>query len=123
LNDDKKPLNGSKVLLIGVTYKANIADERESPVRPLAQLLTADKANVSYFDPYVPTWNIDSEHGSHSGDRILKCENDLQTAVAQADLVIVLQSHRDVDFNLVVAKSKKILDTRAQLTGENVVWL
>lgn len=123
LNDDKKPLNGSNILLIGVTYKANIADERESPVRPLAQLLTADKANVSYFDPYVPTWNIDSEHGSHSGDRILNCESDLETAVAQADLVIVLQSHRDVDFNLVAAKSKKILDTRAQLTGENVVWL
>lgn len=123
LNDVKKPLNGSKILLVGVTYKANIADERESPVRPLAQLLLADKANLSYFDPYIPNWNIDSEHGDHEGDRVFTSETDLDQAVSNADLVIVLQFHKDINFNLVTEKANLVLDTRAQLTGENVVWL
>lgn len=120
LNKHRKPLNGSRVLLIGVTYKANIADERESPVRPLARLLLEESAIVEYFDPFVQTWNIDSEHGAHASDRLLESVKDLTTACESADLVIVLQPHRGIDFTQVVAKSKLLLDTRGTLQGAGV---
>jgi nucleotide sugar dehydrogenase len=120
LNQHRKPLNGSRVLLIGVTYKANIADERESPVRPLARLLLDESALVEYFDPFVPNWNIDSEHGSHENDRILSCASDLLDACRSADLVIVLQPHRSIDFAEVVKHSQLLLDTRGSLHGDSV---
>lgn len=120
LNQHRKPLNGSKVLLIGVTYKANIADERESPVRPLARLLLDESAVVQYFDPFVEQWNIDSEHGTHVGDRVISGEDDLLAACAEADLVIVLQMHRSIDFTAVIEHSRLVLDTRGTLLGENV---
>ncbi len=120
LNDAKLALNGAKVLLIGVTYKPNIADERESPVRPLAQALLAGGADVSYHDPFVPEWNVDSEHGHHDGDRVLTSVSDVYEAVATADITVLLQPHKSYDLAQLASASKKLFDTRGLLQGANV---
>src|SRR5579862_8812068 len=89
LNRHAKAVNGAKVLLLGVTYKRDIADQRESPARPLARKLLARGAKVSYHDPYVPAWQID-------GQPIARAD-DLTAALADADLVILLQAHQAYD--------------------------
>jgi UDP-N-acetyl-D-mannosaminuronate dehydrogenase len=123
LNEAKKPINGSKILLVGVTYKPNIADERESPVRPLARALIEAGAELSYFDPFVPTWNIDRDHGSSPDDRLLDSVSDVSAAIADVDLVVVLQPHRNIDFATLLPTAKRVLDTRGIFTAENVVRL
>jgi UDP-N-acetyl-D-glucosamine dehydrogenase len=123
LNDQGKALKHSKILLLGVTYKANIADQRESPVRPLARELLAKGADVRFIDPFVQSWNVDSEHGHHEGDRILNCVTDLDQEISEADIVVLLQNHKNFDLSNLVAKAKRILDTRGVLEGINVIKL
>lgn len=123
LNDYSKALRGSKVLLLGVTYKPDIADQRESPVRPLARGLLDSGAQVSYFDPYVSKWNIDGDHAESQSDRQLTCVSDLQAAVREADLVVLLQAHKSFDLTEIATNAEVILDTRGKLTGSNVIRL
>ena len=120
LNNQSKALKDSTVLLLGVTYKADIADQRESPVRPLARELLSKGAIVQFADPYVSTWNVDSEHGDHAGDTILNRVSDTDAAVKDADIVVLLQNHKDFDLSKIAANAKFILDTRGVLSGDNV---
>ena len=85
LNTDAKPLNGAKVLLLGVTYKKDIADQRESPARPIARKLLQRGAVLSYHDPYVDSWQVD-------GKDIRRA----QAPTEQADLTILLQAHTEL---------------------------
>ena len=121
LNDQGKALKGANVLLLGVTYKPNIADQRESPVRPLARELLQAGAHVVFHDPYVAQWNIDNEHGHSSAtDRVLHSAADAVTAAKAADLVVLLQPHKGYDLSAIAAVSKQLLDTRGMLSGPNV---
>lgn len=123
LNDHGKALNGSTILLLGVTYKADIADQRESPVRPLARKLMASGATVQFHDPYVSEWNVDSGHDDgvvHDTDRILTCVSDLKGAIENADAVLVMQSHKSYDLKTLTASAKAVLDTRGTLDGANI---
>ena len=104
LNRNALPVNGARVLLLGVTYKRDIADQRESPARPIARKLRARGAAVAYHDPYVTEWQVDGEAVSRAAD--------LQAAVAAADLVILLQAHRDYDLALIARTARLLLDTR-----------
>jgi UDP-N-acetyl-D-glucosamine dehydrogenase len=104
LNRNAQPVNGARVLLLGVTYKKDIADQRESPARPIARKLRGRGAAVAYHDPYVPAWQVDGQ------DVPRAC--DLQAAVAAADLVIVLQAHREYDLAGIAATARLLLDTR-----------
>lgn len=104
LNEHRKPLNGSDILLLGVTYKADIADQRESPAKPVADLLLERGANVMFHDPMVDVWNLDS------GD--ITRETDLEDSVVKADAVVVLQAHDTYDLGGLASKSKVMLDTR-----------
>jgi UDP-N-acetyl-D-glucosamine dehydrogenase len=104
LNRHAKPVNGAKVLLLGVTYKRDIADQRESPARPLARKLLARGAVVSYHDPYVPSWQVD-------GQAITRAD-DLEDALAAADLVILLQAHSSYDPAALTRAARLLLDTR-----------
>ncbi len=104
LNRHAKAVNGAKVLLLGVTYKRDIADQRESPARPLARKLLARGAQVSYHDPYVPAWQIDGQPVPRAGD--------LQAALADADLVILLQAHQAYDPAQLTRAARLLLDTR-----------
>jgi UDP-N-acetyl-D-glucosamine dehydrogenase len=105
LNADGQALHGSSVLLLGVTYKANIADQRESPATPLARQLIALGANVTYHDPYVPSWDV-----PRTGD--------LEGAAAAADLVILVQHHREYDADHLAGIAKRFFDTRGVTTAQ-----
>ncbi len=107
LNRHAKPLNGANVLLLGVTYKADIADQRESPARPIARRLLARGAVLSYDDPHVADWAIDG--------RDVRRVTDLDTEIVTADVVILLQDHSEYDLEQLAASSKLFLDTRGKL--------
>jgi UDP-N-acetyl-D-glucosamine dehydrogenase len=115
LDEHEKPLKGSRVLLLGVTYKADIADERESPSKSIAESLLRRQAVVSYHDPYVPEWVVDGAH--------LKSEQDVLAAAAEADMVILVQGHRLVDADAVAEASNLFFDTRAASSQADVVKL
>lgn len=112
LNNRRKAMNGSTVLLLGVTYKANISDERETPARPLAQRLISMGAEVQFYDSNVRTFNVDGIE--------LPQAPDLDSAVAAADLVILVQPHDDVMAAAPFAAADLVLDTRGVLDGPNV---
>ena len=107
LNRGARPVNGARVLLLGVTYKKDIADQRESPARPIARKLRARGAAVAYHDPYVPSWQVDGQDVPRAAD--------LPAAVAAADLVILLQGHQDYDLPGIAATARLLLDTRGTL--------
>ena len=123
LNEQGKAIRNSRVLLFGVTYKPDIADQRESPVRPLARELMDLGADVKFCDSYVTHWNIDSEHGSHEGDRILDVSASIEDELGRADIVVLLQPHKSFDLDQIVAKAKIVLDTRGKISGDNVIKL
>jgi nucleotide sugar dehydrogenase len=107
LNRNAKPLNGAHVLLLGVTYKKDIADQRESPARPIARKLRSRGALLSYHDPYVPRWQVD-------GQEVARAE-DLASALADADLTILLQPHAWYDPGQLARTARLLLDTRGAL--------
>lgn len=112
LNDFGKAVRGSKILLLGVTYKPDIADQRESPSRPVAEHLIAKGADVTYHDPHVSTWHLSS------GD--IDCVADLNAAAAKADLIIILQAHKAYDLSALTTTGTAILDTRGSLRQPGV---
>lgn len=109
LNDRRIAVNGAKVLLLGVTYKENIADRRESPADPIYKRLASWGAEVSYHDPFVTTW---TPKGSSA---TLECVVDLDASVEQADLVILLQPHASYDLKEMAKWTTALLDTRGKL--------
>jgi UDP-N-acetyl-D-glucosamine dehydrogenase len=104
LNEDRIALNGSNVLLLGVAYKADVSDLRESPALDVIRLLSAKGAQVSYHDPHVPEVHVDGFSA--------KSVELTDEAVASADLVVILTSHAAVDYDRVVAKAHRVYDTR-----------
>jgi nucleotide sugar dehydrogenase len=104
LNERQRSLKGSRVLLLGVAYKPNIGDMRESPALPLVQLLQHKGAIVSYADPHVPELRL--EDGS-----TLTSVNPSK-AVSSADCVIVVTAHTGVDHDALARESTLVFDTR-----------
>src|SRR5580700_8266226 len=109
LNTHAKPLNGARVLLLGVTYKKDIADQRESPARPIARKLLQRGAALSYHDPFVDNWQVDGRDIPRAA-----------SPVAPADLTILLQAHSGYDLADIAAKARLLFDTRGKLSGESV---
>ncbi|WP_225668246.1 nucleotide sugar dehydrogenase [Arthrobacter sp. AET 35A] len=107
LNREKKSVNGSKVLLFGVTYKPNIADQRESPASEIADLFDGMGAEVSYHDPYVAAWRSPKV----ARDRV----TDLDTAVSTADIVVLLQDHEEYDLKQLPGRCRLMFDTRGKV--------
>ena len=112
LNFARKSVNGSVILLLGVTYKANVSDQRETPARPLAALLRKMGAEVRFFDPFVDVFIVNGEE--------LAGEPNLGEAIAAADLVVLLQAHDEILESEILGTAEHILDTRGVLTGGNV---
>jgi UDP-N-acetyl-D-glucosamine dehydrogenase len=104
LNDRKKPLRGSRLLILGVAYKPNVSDTRESPALDVIGLLLEKKARVEYYDPYVPS--LKQEGWS------LKSVPDLVEAAERADCVVVITNHDSVDYAAVAEAADLIFDTR-----------
>lgn len=115
LNDQTKPLRGSRVLLLGVTYKPDIADQRESPAQPVASLLLEQGADVRFHDPFVASWRV--------GDTVFEREADLLAAASEADVVVLLQNHRTYDLEALGRASGCLFDTRGATSGPGVVRL
>jgi len=105
LNRQKKALNGSKVLVLGVAYKADIDDYRESPALRLIEVLEREGAEVSFFDPWVAEY----KHGGKKRQGITKLTADV---VKDTDLILIATGHTNVDYQMVQANAKAIFDTR-----------
>ncbi|MFX0548038.1 nucleotide sugar dehydrogenase [Hathewaya histolytica] len=103
LNEDKKALNGAKVLLLGVAYKKDIDDMRESPALKVIEHLEKSGANIIVNDPYVPNFK-------HMGKEYVSV--DYKEVIKEADLVIITTDHTDYDYEFVVENAKILYDTR-----------
>ena len=99
-----KPVKDHTVLILGVAYKPNIDDLRESPALDVIHLLQEKGANVIYHDPYVSSFN-------HDGI-VMKTVTDLMKNVANADCVVIVTNHKDYDYSEILKSSKLIVDTR-----------
>ena len=107
LNMQKKPLNGSKILVLGVAYKPDIDDLRESPALDVIHYLKQKDAQVSYHDPYIK--EIDHE------DIQLKSVPDLHQALRDTDCTVIITNHSDYDYSQVLDLSVLIVDARNAL--------
>jgi UDP-N-acetyl-D-glucosamine dehydrogenase len=106
LNEVRKPVNGSKILILGVSYKAGVGDVRESPSLTIAKRLIALGGEVSYHDPYVPAL---PELGLASVD--------LDEALDNTDLAAIVTAHGDLDYGDVVASAPLVVDFRGVTRG------
>ncbi len=104
LNDAGKAMRGSRVLVLGVAYKRDIDDLRESPALDVIELLRAKGADVRYHDPFVP----EVFHNGHA----LTSEPDLDAALAAADCVLIVTDHSTYDWAAVFRKARLVVDTR-----------
>jgi len=114
LNAQKKPINGSKVLILGLAYKPNVDDERESPSYVLMNLLTARGAEVDYYDPYVPVIKPTREHSHWTGKESVSWNRD---TVSQFDLVLIATNHACIDYRELADWAACIVDTRNAMAG------
>lgn len=109
LNARRKPLNGSNILLIGLAYKANVDDDRESPGYVLMDLLKHAGAQVAYFDPYIPVVRPTREHPHWAG---LKSVPWNEETIRSFDAVLVATAHANVNYDELARWSQLIVDTR-----------
>ncbi len=109
LNDRRKSLNGSKVLVMGVAYKPDIDDLRESPALDVIGLLKQKGAEVTYHDPRIASLDHDGW--------AMKSVPDLMKAVKEADCVVIVTNHSSYDYKAVLANANLIIDTRNALAS------
>ncbi len=107
LNLQKKAINGSKILVMGIAYKKNVADMRESPAAMLMELLRERGALVSYSDPHVPVFPKMREHTFD-----LKSEPLTPATVSSYDLVLIATDHAKFDYSMILENASLIVDTR-----------
>lgn len=117
LNDECKSLKNSRVLLLGVAYKKDIDDVRESPALSIIDRLRAKGANVRYHDPFVAKLRFDDTHTQGGGDpldSVPLTDEELDSA----DCVIIVTDHSNIDYRRVCARSPLIVDTRNALNNQ-----
>ena len=106
MNDRGKILKGSKVLVLGVAYKPDIDDVRESPAMDVIGLLQNKGANVEYHDPFIP--HIHHETDGWQMDSV----KDMAQSIKEADAVVIITNHREYDYNAIVESAQFVFDTR-----------
>jgi nucleotide sugar dehydrogenase len=115
LNRRQVVMNGAEVLLVGITYKPDVADCRETPAMPLGRRLAEWGARLTYHDPFVPTWSLSV------GGPVLKSVDDVYIAAARADATVLLQPHADYDYQDLAAHARLLIDTRGRVpSGGNI---
>ena len=115
LNEDKKALNGSRLLVLGVAYKSGTSDYRESPALDVIDILLKRGAKVSYHDPHVPVARLPRG--------VLRSQPFSLKAVAAADCVLVLTAHTGLDYEAVAKRARRLFDARnatKTISRENV---
>src|SRR5690242_3152154 len=110
LNKQKKAINGAKVLVLGVAYKKDIDDLRESPALTIIELLKHEGAEVSYNDPYFPTVGKGRKY-----DLQMKCAP--LASLEQYDCVLIVTDHSDYDYRRIVQEAKLVVDSRNATRG------
>ena len=117
LNDQTKPLRGSRVHVLGAAYKRNIDDLRESPALDILLLLDKRGARVSYSDPFIPTLKLDGLS--------LASQDPIEASIA-SDCVVIVTDHAAFDYGTIASRASLVVDTRNALrgrTGSNIVRL
>jgi UDP-N-acetyl-D-glucosamine dehydrogenase len=112
LNREKRSVNGSRVLMLGLAYKRNTGDVRESPGMVIAQSLSGLGADVRVADPYVPAESTPLHLVELTADE-----------VQRADAVVVVTDHDDFDYDMVRERARYVLDTRNRISGPQVELL
>ena len=107
LNSEGKSLKNSKIILLGLAYKKNIDDDRESVTFKIMELLTGKGAEVDYNDPYIPTIKPRRQYKQFVGKNSVPLEN-----LSQYDLTVVLTDHTSYNYKAIVNQSKIVVDTR-----------
>ncbi|MCB7305213.1 nucleotide sugar dehydrogenase [Bariatricus massiliensis] len=105
LNRYQKSLNGAKILILGVAYKQDIDDYRESPALKVIEVLKREKAKVDFFDPWIAEYKYKGE--KHSG-----LKNITEDIIASYDLIMVTSAHSNVDYEMVQKNAKVVFDTK-----------
>ena len=123
LNDRAKAVKGSKILILGLSYKANVDDDRESPTYILMEKLEARGATVDYHDDYLPVIRPTREHPHFAGRESVPLT---PATLAGYDCVLIATAHKDVDYAALAQSADLIVDTRnamAQVpTKPGQVW-
>jgi UDP-N-acetyl-D-glucosamine dehydrogenase len=109
LNDQRKPVKGCRILVLGVAYKRDVDDMRESPALDVISLLEERGAEVVYHDPYVPSFSEDSH------ERVSVAFSDAE--LARADAVVIITDHSSIDYQRVVDLAPLVVDTRNATAG------
>lgn len=115
LNKQGKALNGAKILILGIAYKKDIDDYRESPVLPILKRLQGSGADWVAVDPFIPVFKLNGE--------IIKTKGLTNDILADSDLVIIATNHSNFDYKKIVNNSQAILDTRNSVSnyiGDNI---
>jgi UDP-N-acetyl-D-glucosamine dehydrogenase len=106
MNDRGKTLKDSKVLVLGVAYKPDIDDVRESPAMDVIGLLQNKGADVEYHDPYIP--HIHHEYDNWHMDSV----TDMMKSVKEADAVVIVTNHKEYDYKVIIESAKFVFDSR-----------
>ena len=117
LNDESKAMKGSRVLLLGVAYKKDINDVRESPALSIIDRLRAKGANVQYHDPFVSEIRFDDAHTEGGGDPLQSVEL-TDEELGKADCVVIVTDHSGIDYVRVCKLTPLVVDTRNALNGD-----
>jgi len=114
LNDREKALKGSSILILGMAYKPNVDDERESPSYTLMQMLSERGAKIAYHDPYVPVIKPTREHPHFAGMTSVPWNQD---TIAGYDLVLIATNHNSINYQELADWAACIVDTRNAMHG------
>ncbi len=117
LNASQKSLKGSRVLILGLAYKANVDDDRESPSYTLLDMLKRQGANVAYYDPHVPVIRPTREHPHWAGTRSVAWNKE---TISGFDMVLISTAHKAVNYQELADWSQGIVDTRNAMAGSKV---
>ena len=117
LNEDRKAMNGAHVLVLGVAYKKDIDDVRESPALSIIDRLRSKGCEVRYHDPFVRTLQFDDAHTQGSSDPLNSI--DLSDAeIKSADCILIVTNHSNIDYRRVIDLAPLVIDTRNALNGD-----
>ena len=105
LNRKRKAISGSKILIIGVAYKKNVSDVRESPALDIMKLLENDGAEISFYDPYVSFVGL-------NGNRMMGMETLSKETLNNSDAILIMTDHDEIDFQFVIENGNLIIDSR-----------
>src|SRR5205809_4579649 len=117
LNDDRKAMNGARVLLLGVAYKRDIDDVRESPALSIIDRPRSKGCKVRYHDPFVRELRFDDTHTEGNGAPLSSVEL-TDEEIRAADCVVIVTNHSQIDYGRITAQAALVVDTRNALNGD-----